>query len=76
MAKARKCWNEGDRPVGIKTVRFYGALNSDTPDVYVFEAASHDDIRKMLDYWKEVEFDIRPAVDLSVSFRAQGMNIL
>ena len=41
MAKSRKWWNEGDRPGGIKTVGFYGALSSETPDVYVFEAASH-----------------------------------
>jgi len=75
MAKSRKWWNEGDSPAEIKTVGFYGALSSDTPDVYVFEAANHEDIRKMLDYWKEVEFDIHPAVDLAASFRAQGMNL-
>jgi len=76
MAKSRKWWNEGDRPAGLKTVGFYGALGTDTPDVYVFEAESHEDIRKMIDYWKEVEFEIHPAIDFAATFRAQGMNIV
>ena len=75
MAKSRKWWNEGDRPAGLKTVGFYGALGTDTPDVYVFEAESHEDIRLMIDYWKEVEFDIHPALDLAAIFRQQGMKI-
>ena len=49
--------------------------HSDTPDVYVFEAESHEDIRVMIDYWKEVEFEIHPALDLAASFRQQGMKI-
>jgi len=39
------------------------------------EAENHADIRKMIDYWKEVEFEIHPALDLAAMFRAQGMNI-
>jgi len=31
------------------------------PDVYVFEAQSHEDVRTLIDYWKEVEFDTHPA---------------
>ena len=49
--------------------------HSETPDVYVFEAESHEDIRVMIDCWKEVEFDIHPALDLAASFRQQGMKI-
>jgi hypothetical protein len=75
MAKSRKWWNEGDRPAGMKTVAFYGSLGTQTPDVYVFEAESHDDIRKMLDYWKEVDFDVHPAIDFAEMFRRQGMNV-
>ena len=45
VAKSRKWWNEGGKPVGLKTIGFYGALGSDTPDVVVFEASNHDDIR-------------------------------
>jgi hypothetical protein len=75
MAKSRKWWNEGDRPGTLKTVAFYGSLGTQTPDVYVFEAESHDDIRKMLDYWKEVDFDVHPAIDFAEMFRRQGMNV-
>jgi len=49
------------RPAGLKTVGFYGALGTDTPDVYVFEAQSPEDVRTVIDYWKEVEFDTHPA---------------
>ena len=75
MAKSRKWWNEGDKPAGLKTIGFYGALGTDTPDVYVFEAQDHEDIRKMIDYWKEVEFEVHPALDLATLFRQQGMNV-
>lgn len=75
MAKSRKWWNEGDRPAGIKTVAFYGALATQAPDVYVFECDNHNDIRRMIDYWQEVDFEIHPAVDLADNFRKQGMNI-
>lgn len=75
VAKSKKWWNEGDRPEGIRTVGFYGALGSNTPDVYVFECANHDDIRVMIDYWKEVEFEVHPALDMAEQFRKQGMDI-
>jgi hypothetical protein len=75
VAKSRKWWNEGDRPAGLKTVGFYGALGTNTPDVYIFEADSHEDIRKMIDYWKEVEFDIHPALDFADMYRKQGMKV-
>jgi hypothetical protein len=29
----------------------------------------------MIDYWKEVEFEIHPALNLAASFRQQGMKI-
>lgn len=32
-------------------------------------------IGTMIDYWKEVEFEIHPALDLAATFRQQGMNI-
>ena len=75
VAKSRKWWNEGGKPSGLKTVGFYGALGSDTPDVVVFESSSHDDIRTMIEYWSEVQFEVHPAVDLAEVFRAQGMKI-
>ena len=76
MTKSRKWWNEGDRPAGLRTIGFYGALGSNTPDVFIFEAETHNDIRQMIDYWKEVEFAIHPALDFAAMFRAQGMNIM
>ncbi len=74
-AKSRRWWNEGERPAGLKTVAFYGALGTDTPDVLVFEATDHDDIRRMLEFWNEVDFDVHPAMDLIELFRRQGMQI-
>ena len=75
MAKSRHWWNEGGRPKGITTVAFYAALGTETPDVYVFEAEGHQDIHAMIDYWKEVDFDIHPAVDFAEVFRKQGMKV-
>jgi len=75
IAKSRKWWNEGAKPAGLKTIGFYGALGSDTPDVVVFESLNHDDIRTMIEYWREVSFEVRPAVDMAQVFRAQGMKI-
>ena len=53
-AKSRQWWNEGQKPAGLRTVGFWGSLSSEAPDVIVFEAESHEDIRKMIAYWKEV----------------------
>jgi|RhiMetStandDraft_4_1073278.scaffolds.fasta_scaffold1640167_1 hypothetical protein len=75
MTKSRTWWNEGGKPAGIRTVAFYGALGSQTPDVYVFETDNHDDIRKMLDYWSEVDFDVHPAFDMAARFVQQGMKV-
>ena len=41
----------------------------------VFEAESHEDIRKMIASWKEVDFEVHPALDLGEVFRRQGMKI-
>jgi hypothetical protein len=75
VAKSRKWWNEGGKPTGLKISSFYGVLGSDTPDVVVFDASNHEDIRTMIEYWREVQFEVHPAVDLPESFRAQGMKI-
>ena len=74
-AKSRKWWNEGKKPAGLKTIGFYGAVGSSTRAVIVFEAKSHEDIRTMINYWSEVEFEIHPAVDLAAIFRKQGMKV-
>ena len=73
--KPQRWWNEGSKPAGIRTVAFYGALGTDTPDIYVFETENHDDIRKMLDYWPEVDFDVHPAFDMAARFIQQGMKV-
>ncbi len=75
MRKSQRWWNEGSKPAGIRTVAFYGSLGTDTPDVYVFETDNHDDIRKMLDYWPEVDFDVHPAFDMAARFIQQGMKV-
>ncbi len=75
VAKSRKWWNEGAKPDGLKTIGFFGALGSNTPDVVIFESSNHDDIRTMIEYWREVSFEVHPAVDMAQIFRAQGMKI-
>ena len=75
QAKSRRWWNEGGRPAGIRTLGFYGTLGTETPDVIIFEAASHDDIRRMLEYWNDLDFEVHPAIDLADAFRQQGMKI-
>jgi len=59
---------KGQKPSGLKTVGFYGALGSDTPDVVVFEAENHDDIRTMIEYWREVQFEVIPLLISPKSF--------
>ena len=75
IAKSRKWWNEGAKPAGLKTIGFYGVLSSNTPDVFVFESSNHDDIRTMIEYWRDVSFEVHPAVDMAKVFHAQGMDI-
>ncbi len=75
QAKSRKWWNEGGRPAGLKTVAFYGAIGSGTTAVIVFDAANHDDIRTMVNYWNEMEFEVHPALDMLEAFRKQGMKV-
>jgi hypothetical protein len=42
----------------------------------VFEAQSHDDIRQMINYWRDTtDFEVHPAVDLASMFRQQGMKV-
>ncbi len=59
----------------MRTIGFYGTLGTETPDVIVFDADSHDSIRKMIEFWAEIDFEIHPAVDLAEIFRRQGMKI-
>jgi hypothetical protein len=53
----------------------YGALGTEAPDVYVFEAERAQDIHKLIAHWREVDFDIHPAVDLIEVYRQQGMSV-
>jgi Protein of unknown function (DUF3303) len=76
MDKSRKWWNEGGKPKGMKTVAVYGALGSDAPNVIVFETDSHDDIRKMISFWRDTtDFQVYPGIDLAADFRKQGMKV-
>lgn len=43
--------------------------------MYVFEAENHDDIRRMIEYWNDLDFEVHPAIDLAEAFRRQGMKI-
>ena len=76
VEKSRKWWNEGGKPKGMKTVSLYGALGSNAPDVFVFETDDHDDIRKMISFWRDTtDFEVYPGLDLGADFRKQGMKV-
>jgi hypothetical protein len=73
---SRRWWNEGERPAGLQTVAIFGSLGTSSPDVFVFEASSHDDIQAMVTFWSRVaDIDVHPATDLAEAFRRQGMNV-
>ena len=60
----------------MKTIAVYGALGSNAPDVIVFETDNHDDIRKMISFWRDTtDFTVYPGVDLGADFRKQGMKV-
>ena len=74
--KSRKWWNEGGKPAGIKTLAIYGTLGTAVPEILVFETDSHEDIRKMISFWRDTtEFEVYPALDLAADFRKQGMKV-
>ncbi len=76
VEKSQKWWNEGAKPAGIKTIAVYAALSSDAPDVLVFETDNHDDIRKMISFWRDTtDFQVFPGLDLGADFRRQGMKV-
>ncbi len=63
IEKSHKWWDGGAKPAGLKTIG-------------VFEAQSHDDIREMVNFWRDTtDFEIHPAVDLAANFRQQGMKV-
>jgi uncharacterized protein DUF3303 len=76
IEKSRKWWDGGAKPTGLKTIGAYGCLGTEARDVLVFEAESHDDIRELVNYWRDTtDFEVHPAVDLAASFKQQGMNV-
>jgi hypothetical protein len=75
-AKSRQWWNEGGRPAGLKTVGIWGTLGTQSPDVFIFETDSYDDMHTMIEYWRDVaDIEVYPGADLTAAFRDQGMNI-
>jgi hypothetical protein len=73
--KARKWWNDGEQPSGLRIVASYGAVGTNTPDVLVFEADDNLDIQRMVNFWAPVAIDVHPAIDLLDFWRTQGMDI-
>jgi hypothetical protein len=73
--KAKKWWNDGEAPKGLKIVASYGAVGTNTPDVLVFESEDNLDIQKMVSFWAPVGIEIHPAFDLLDYWRTQGMAI-
>jgi len=73
---SRKWWNGGAKPAGLRTVGIFGCIGTGSPDIFVFDADSHDEIQAMVDYWHVIaDLEVHPAVDLAASFRDQGMNV-
>ena len=65
-----------EKPAGLKTIGVFGCLGTEARDVLVFEAQSHDDIREMVNFWRDTtDFEVHPAVDLAANFRQQGMKV-
>jgi len=76
VEKSRKWWDQGGKPAGLKTVGVFGCLGTDTRDVLIFEAQNHDDIREMVNFWRDTtDFEVHPAVDLAATFKHQGMKV-
>ena len=76
VEKSRKWWDQGGKPAGLKTVGVFGCLGTDTRDVLIFEAQNHDDIREMVNFWRDTtDFEVHPAVDLAATFKQQGMKV-
>jgi hypothetical protein len=76
IEKSHKWWDGGAKPAGLKTVGVFGSLGTEARDVLIFEAQSHEDIRAMVNYWRDTtDFEVHPAVDLAANFRQQGMKV-
>ena len=76
IEKSRKWWDGGGKPADLKTVGVFSCLGTNTRDVLIFEAQSHDDIREMVNFWRDTtDFEIHPAVDLAATFKQQGMKV-
>lgn len=76
IEKSQKWWDGGAKPAGLKTVGVYGCLGTEARDVLIFEADNHDDIRELVNYWRDTtDFEVHPAVDLAAHFKDQGMKV-
>ncbi len=76
VAKSRKWWNEGGKPAGMKVLAIYGTTGTNAPEIMIFEAKNHEEIRKMISFWRDTtDFEVYPALDLAADFRKQGMKV-
>lgn len=73
-AKSHRWWNEGGRPSNLHFRSLIGAVGTGA-NVMLVEASDIDDLRSLVSFWTEYEFDIRPAVDLGEVFRQQSMDV-
>jgi hypothetical protein len=74
VEKSRQWWNEGGRPPGLRTVAGYGSLGA-ALNVFVFETGDHEELRKLVHFWSDFDFEIHPAVELLEEWRQQGMHV-
>lgn len=75
-ARSQGWWNEGKCPPGLRTTAAFRTVGTGGPDVYVFEAQTHEDLHQLVAYWQGiVAFDIHPAFDALEQWRDQGMQI-
>lgn len=76
MTRSRAWWNEGGRPETLKTIGAYRTLGDGAKDVYIIDAANHDDLAALVSHWRGiVTFEIHPAFDSLAQWREQGMDV-
>jgi hypothetical protein len=76
LEKSHRWWDGGGKPAGLKTIGVYGCLGTEARDVLIFESESHEDIRELINFWRDTtDFEVHPAVDLAANFKQQGMKV-
>ena len=66
---------KANAPKGTEARGLFPPAERRRAGVMVFEAESGDDVAKLITYWREWAFDVRPALDEMAAWRGQGMKV-